>query len=178
MLNCPSTGGLILSMNGEPLSTAFTESVSRDSETETPSVTSLAAALRLAGVMRLTVPNWSSLPQRPQFERSFIICSKSAFEICAGVGVWASAVRPEIRDQGGDNTELQIEMQTRFPPVYFRCLVFSPRAPLAHEASGYRGSTSAMSRGPRLNVSHDHLGLKVVKAVKVVNGSVGEEVNG
>lgn len=37
-------------------------------ETETPSVTSLAAATRTAGVIRLRVPSWSSSPQRPAFD--------------------------------------------------------------------------------------------------------------
>src|SRR4051812_2513411 len=40
------------------------------SETLTPSFTRAAACLRLAGVIRLLAPTWSSLPQRPQFESS------------------------------------------------------------------------------------------------------------
>src|SRR5579863_8275381 len=60
-------------------------------ETETPSLTSAAACLRLAGVIRLTAPIWSSLPHRPQFESWVIIWST-----VAAVTVWldcASAVR-------------------------------------------------------------------------------------
>src|SRR5579863_10339851 len=58
-------------------------------ETETPSLTSAAACLRLAGVIRLTAPIWSSLPQRPQFESSVIHWSTMAAVTvwldCAGV---------------------------------------------------------------------------------------------
>src|SRR4026208_509574 len=58
--------------NGDPLSTAFSTSVSRASDTDTPSRTSAAACLRLAGVMRLSAPISSCVPQRPQLESSFI----------------------------------------------------------------------------------------------------------
>jgi len=52
------------------LSTAFSVSASAASDTETPSRTSAVASRRFAGVIRLRVPIWSSLPQRPQFESS------------------------------------------------------------------------------------------------------------
>src|SRR5579862_9155461 len=63
---------------GESLSSALAESVLCAMETETPSLTSAAACLRLAGVMRLTAPIWSSLPQRPQLESSVIHWSTMA----------------------------------------------------------------------------------------------------
>src|SRR5206468_1061387 len=53
----------------------FSVSGSLASETETPSLTSAAACFRFAGVMRFIVPISSSLPQRPQFDRSFFHCS-------------------------------------------------------------------------------------------------------
>src|SRR5439155_1223593 len=54
---------------------AFSVSGSLASETETPSLTSAAACFRFAGVMRFIVPISSSLPQRPQFDKSFFHCS-------------------------------------------------------------------------------------------------------
>src|SRR5215475_5084998 len=42
----------------------------RLNDTERPLRTNRAAAARLAGVMRLIAPTWSSFPQRPQFRRS------------------------------------------------------------------------------------------------------------
>src|SRR5579862_5083942 len=74
---------------GESLSSALAESVLCAMETETPSLTSAAACLRLAGVMRLTAPIWSSFPQRPQLESSVIHWSTMAavtvWVDCAGV---------------------------------------------------------------------------------------------
>src|SRR5215468_3435138 len=64
--------------NGEPLSAACSVSVFRASETETPSLTSEAACLRLAGVIRFTAPIWSCLPQRPQLDSSVIQLSTIA----------------------------------------------------------------------------------------------------
>src|SRR5512134_1086456 len=52
--------------------------------TLSPAVTSRAAAWRLAGVIRLTVPSSSSLPQRPQFERDFRYSRTWASEGTAG----------------------------------------------------------------------------------------------
>src|ERR1700693_394424 len=60
---------------GHGTSTAFSVNVFVDSETGTPSFTSANAALRLAGVIRLSVPSSSSLPQRPQFDNS--VCQAS-----------------------------------------------------------------------------------------------------
>src|SRR3981189_2430990 len=55
---------------GHGTSTAFSKNVFVDSDTGTPSFTSANAALRLAGVIRLSVPSSSSFPQRPQFDNS------------------------------------------------------------------------------------------------------------
>src|SRR5256885_5419998 len=44
-------------------------------DTETPSRTNAAAALRFAGVMRLRAPISSSFPHRPQFDSS--VCQRS-----------------------------------------------------------------------------------------------------
>src|SRR6516165_3457855 len=57
---------------GSLLSGACAVSTGCSSETEMPSFTEAAACFTLAGVMRFTLPFWSSLPQRPQFESSFI----------------------------------------------------------------------------------------------------------
>src|SRR4026209_2202260 len=55
---------------GHGTSTAFAVKPFVDSETGTPSFTSAIAARRVAGVTRLSVPIWSSLPQRPQLDNS------------------------------------------------------------------------------------------------------------
>jgi hypothetical protein len=47
--------------------------IGRAQLTGTPSWTSAAARLRLAGVIRFIVPSWSSAPQRPQLLRLEII---------------------------------------------------------------------------------------------------------
>src|SRR4029079_2955853 len=60
----------IVSSYGLGLSTALTVSTSAAKDTDTPSFTRPAACLRLDGVMRFRAPIWSSLPQRPQFDRS------------------------------------------------------------------------------------------------------------
>src|SRR6266568_8926600 len=60
---------------GHGTSTAFSVDVFVDSDTGTPSFTSANAALRLAGVIRLSVPSSSSFPQRPQFDSS--VCQAS-----------------------------------------------------------------------------------------------------
>src|SRR4030095_5640644 len=60
---------------GQGTSMAFSVNVLVDSDTGTPSFTSANAALRLAGVIRLSVPSSSSFPQRPQFDNS--VCQAS-----------------------------------------------------------------------------------------------------
>src|ERR1700682_6026701 len=56
-------------------------------ETASPSFTSAAACFRLAGVMKFAAPSSSSLPQRPQFDSSFVARMKSSsvvivFRVC------------------------------------------------------------------------------------------------
>jgi hypothetical protein len=60
---------------GHGTSTAFSKNVFVDKDTGTPSFTRANAALRLAGVIRLSVPISSSFPQRPQFDNS--VCQRS-----------------------------------------------------------------------------------------------------
>src|SRR5437016_2494240 len=60
---------------GHGTSTAVSVDVFVDNDTGTPSFTSANAALRLAGVIRLSVPSSSSFPQRPQFDNS--VCQAS-----------------------------------------------------------------------------------------------------
>ena len=50
------------------VSAAMSVAMGRAQLTLTPSVTSRAAATRLAGVIRFTVPSSSSAPQRPQLD--------------------------------------------------------------------------------------------------------------
>src|SRR5687768_1087606 len=59
--------------------------IGREQLTDTPSRTSPAARTRWAGVMKLSVPSWSSAPQRPQLLRLSIIemTSRSAGSGCA-----------------------------------------------------------------------------------------------
>src|SRR5688572_15153766 len=80
---------IISCTNGRGLSSATSFSASCDSDTGTPSRTSRAAALRFSGVIRLTAPSWSSLPQRPQLDNSDIHLSNSA--LLTGRGVCAAA---------------------------------------------------------------------------------------
>src|SRR5205807_2890086 len=63
---------------GQGTSTAFSKNVFVDNDTGTPSFTSPNASLRLAGVIRLSVPSSSSFPQRPQFDNSACQASNCA----------------------------------------------------------------------------------------------------
>src|SRR3984893_14678166 len=72
---------------GHATSMAFSKNVFVDNDTGTPSFTSADAALRLAGVIRLSVPSSSSFPQRPQFDNS--VCQASN---------WASLTRGRAGD--------------------------------------------------------------------------------
>jgi len=58
--------------------------IGREQLTDTPSLTSAAARLRWAGVMKFTVPSWSSVPQRPQLESVSSILRTSS---CVGIAV-------------------------------------------------------------------------------------------
>src|SRR5438874_5574121 len=72
----PSTLAEVIAHSaGHGTSMAFSKAVFVDSDTGTPSFTSANAALRLAGVIRLSVPSSSSFPQRPQFDNS--VCQAS-----------------------------------------------------------------------------------------------------
>src|SRR5215472_2937592 len=64
---------------GQGTSMAFSIAVFVDNDTVTPSFTRASAALRLAGVMRLSVPISSSSPQRPQLDNSFCQASNCAW---------------------------------------------------------------------------------------------------
>src|SRR5262249_7525765 len=75
---------------GHGTSTTFSVNVFVDSDTCTPSFTSANAALRLASVIRLSVPSSSSFPQRPQFDNS--VCQASN---------WASLTRGRDDDPWG-----------------------------------------------------------------------------
>src|SRR5262245_59057770 len=69
---------------------------SRDNDTVVPVRTSAAACCRLAGVIRLVAPNWSSFPQRPQFDSLVIHSSNCGFVTLlwfAGDSVWGAACR-------------------------------------------------------------------------------------
>ena len=59
-----------------------------------PSFTRAAACFRLAGVMRLIAPSWSSLPQRPQLEISVIHRSRSSSVTCSRVCGCGSSGNP------------------------------------------------------------------------------------
>ena len=80
-------------LNGVGLSASFSLSRVWASDTEMPSFTNAAAALRTAGVIRLNVPISSSFPHRPQLEMSFIIWTTSSrvgfFGVGAAPGAWA-----------------------------------------------------------------------------------------
>src|SRR5579863_3006614 len=78
----------ILTSYGLGLSTALTVSVSAARDTEKPSFTSAAACFLLAGVIRFRVPISSSLPQRPQLDRSFFQRSYCASVTTREVAVW------------------------------------------------------------------------------------------
>ena len=80
--------GKHLVLVGKGLSTALTVSASLASDTENPPSRDAAASLRFAGVIRLRAPIWSSLPQRPQLERSFFQLSYSAAVTTRVGAVW------------------------------------------------------------------------------------------
>src|SRR5882757_5609435 len=119
---------------GKGLSTALTVSASLASDTENPSFTRAAASFRFAGVIRLRAPIWSSLPQRPQLERSFFQPSYSAaVTTCVGA-VWddnVPAASPTI-----NNTDR----------LSVRALMLPPR-----------GSSRVRHRGTRSIVLHAYV---------------------
>src|SRR5262245_14939805 len=83
---------------GHGTSGAFAVAAFDASETAKPSLTSAAAALRFAGVIRLSAPISSSLPQRPQLVSS--VCHFSYWpavtsgwfgEVCGVKPLWENA---------------------------------------------------------------------------------------
>src|SRR6185369_7860050 len=103
MAYAPATGfspvAVIVCVNGFPLSAALSVMRGCSSETVMPCLASVAACFTLAGVIRLTVPRWSSLPQRPQLESWVIQRSKSALvalcEVCPKPA--HVSIRPDAR---------------------------------------------------------------------------------
>src|SRR5262249_42643664 len=81
---------------GHGLSTSFSALSFEAIEIEMPSFTSAAACLRLAGVMRLSVPSSSSFPHRPQLDNSVCHRSYSAFVTrgCVAVCCGQAAITP------------------------------------------------------------------------------------
>src|SRR5262245_8045880 len=65
--------------------------ISRESDTVRPVLTSARAAARRASVMRFTVPRWSSWPQRPQLFSRLKYDSTSACVGSFGPGMLASS---------------------------------------------------------------------------------------
>src|SRR5215475_11002701 len=126
---------------GHGTSTAFSVNVFVDSDTGTPSCTSANAALRLAGVIRLSVPSSSSLPQRPQFDNS--VCQASN---CASLtrgrdddpwdAAWPTSATAVPRDQARIETVLEnASARMIFPPplsVRFLVVIIRRRAPFVH----------------------------------------------
>src|SRR5262245_7625561 len=69
------------------VSAVMSVEIGREQLTDTPSCTSAAARLRFSGVMKLSVPSWSSAPQRPQ-----LLSESSILRTSASVGIWVMAV--------------------------------------------------------------------------------------
>src|SRR5438128_2637004 len=85
-LSRPSPLSTMKRIGWNVVSAAMSVPIGRAHVTGTPSWTSRAACTRLAGVIRFSVPSWSSAPQRPQLLRLSIILRTSL-----SVGVWLMA---------------------------------------------------------------------------------------
>src|SRR5579871_3961809 len=81
---------------GQGTSMAFSKAVFVDKDTGTPSFTRANAALRLAGVIRLSVPISSSFPQRPQLDNSFCQASNCAWLTGGRDGAPCEAASPAV----------------------------------------------------------------------------------
>src|SRR5262247_2678334 len=94
---------------GHGTSMAFSVNVFVDSDTGTPSFTSPNAALRLAGVIKLSVPSSSSFPQRPQFDNSVCQASKCA-SLTRGRDPWEAASPPSAA-MPREQTRIEIALE-------------------------------------------------------------------
>src|SRR5205814_99454 len=107
---------------GHGTSMAFSVAVFVDNDTGTPSFTRSNAALRLAGVMRLSVPSSSSFPQRPQFDNS--VCQAS---YCASLtrgrddDPWEAASRTNAAAMPREQTRIETALENA------SVLMMSPR---------------------------------------------------
>src|SRR5207248_6546564 len=119
----PSTLAEVIAHSaGHGTSMAFSKAVFVDSDTGTPSFTSANAALRLAGVIRLSVPSSSSFPQRPQFDNS--VCQASN---CASLtsgrddDPWAAAPPTSAAAMPREHTRIETALENA------SALMMSPR---------------------------------------------------
>src|SRR5215470_5361362 len=114
---------------GHGTSTAFSVDVLVESETGTPSFTSANAALRLAGVIRLSVPSSSSFPQRPQFDNS--VCQASnCFSLTRGRDddPWEAASPTSAAVIPREQTKIETALENTCALIISprRCLCVSP----------------------------------------------------
>src|SRR5271157_2216067 len=105
----PPRGPPTIPGSGPAVEPSFGRSASSAIETLTPSRTSAAAALRVAGVIRLTVPAWSSAPHFPQLESSVIHRSTSSLVRSRGYfPPWETACRATAAQPAAVNTALRV----------------------------------------------------------------------
>src|SRR5215510_3190021 len=103
---------------GQGTSSAFWVAALEASETVTPSLTSATAARRLAGVIRLRAPISSSLPQRPQLERSFFQRSYSAVvTTCVEAGCCEDRL-PADNPNSNNTSRLRVKALMVHPPTW------------------------------------------------------------
>src|SRR5215469_9502526 len=114
---------------GHGTSTAFSKDVFVDRDTGSPSFTSANAALRLAGVIRLSVPSSSSFPQRPQFDNS--VCQASNCVSLTRGGdhdPWEAASRTSAVAMPREQTKIETALENTSALIISprRCLCVSP----------------------------------------------------
>src|SRR5262245_30507270 len=120
---------------GQGTSMAFSVNVLVDSDTGTPSFTSANAALRLAGVIRLSVPSSSSFHQRHQFDNSVCQASNCA-SLTSGRDPWEAASPTGAAAMPREQTRIETALENASarmmsPPVV--CAFLSVRF---HDATG------------------------------------------